>query len=200
MRSSMMASGLLAAMILISACGPKSMVILVPDPDGFTGNITVTNASGSVNIDKASQATIIKSQDSVPSEPVTISPKKIQAMFSEALAIQPPAPVHIILFFETNSTRLVPESFMLLNDISEIIQKQQAEHITVVGHCDTKGDKASNLELSMQRAILIKNQLIKKGIANTIIEVTSHGEENPIVKTADNVDNVMNRRVEIVIR
>jgi len=32
------------------------------------------------------------------------------------------------------------------------------------------------------------------------MDVSSHGEENPLVKTADNVSNTKNRRVEVVVR
>jgi len=32
------------------------------------------------------------------------------------------------------------------------------------------------------------------------ITVTSHGEGNPLIKTADNVSEPRNRRVEVVIR
>jgi outer membrane protein OmpA-like peptidoglycan-associated protein len=32
------------------------------------------------------------------------------------------------------------------------------------------------------------------------MDVSSHGEENPLVKTADNVANAENRRVEVIVR
>ena len=38
------------------------------------------------------------------------------------------------------------------------------------------------------------------GVEGTFMDVSSHGEANPIVKTADNVSNAKNRRVEVVVR
>ena len=39
-----------------------------------------------------------------------------------------------------------------------------------------------------------------KGINESIIDVSSHGENNPLVRTTDEVEEPKNRRVEIVIR
>ena len=51
----------------------KSLVILLPEPDGSTGEITVTNAAGSVILNKAFQATLISTMDSRPSTPVILN-------------------------------------------------------------------------------------------------------------------------------
>jgi outer membrane protein OmpA-like peptidoglycan-associated protein len=88
----------------------------------------------------------------------------------------------------------------MLTDILSTIQARQSEHISVVGHSDTLGDKAYNLSLSMRRAAAVKQRLVQEGIDEAHIDITSHGEENPLVKTADNVSNPKNRRVEVVIR
>ena len=69
-----------------------------------------------------------------------------------------------------------------------------------MGHSDTLGDKAYNLALSMRRAMAVQKLLVEKGIDEAFIDTTSHGEENPLVKTADNVGNPKNRRVEVVVR
>ncbi len=199
MRHRISISLLLATMVLVGACGSKNMVILIPDPNGFVGKINVSNPSGSVDIDTANQATIIKSPTTAPSVPITVDQKEIQSLFGEALAIQPDPPVHFILYFKSSSTSLQPESKRELQNIATMIQQQSVQRITVVGHSDTKGDPADNLKLSLSRAESVKNQLVKKGIDATTINVTCHGEENPLVKTADNVENAKNRRVEIII-
>jgi outer membrane protein OmpA-like peptidoglycan-associated protein len=185
---------------LIVACGPKNVVVLVPDPDGTVGQITVTNAAGSVEIDSANEATAIQDAQTPPSAPAPMKSKDIDNLFGEALAVQPQPPVHFILYFEKDSTRLRPASKGLLADVINTIQSRQSKHISVVGHSDTLGDKAYNLELSRRRAAAVKNLLVKQGIDAAFIETTSHGEENPLIKTADNVSNPKNRRVEVVIR
>ncbi len=73
-------------------------------------------------------------------------------------------------------------------------------YISVIGHTDTAGDNQYNLRLSQNRALAVRRLLIHKGIIPAHIKSTSHGEENPLIKTADNVHEQRNRRVEVVVR
>ena len=185
---------------LVSACGPKNVVVLVPDPDGSVGSITVANDAGSVEIDTANESTTIRNAETAPSAPAEMGEKEIDNIFGQALAIQPQPPVHFILYFERNSTRLRPASLAMLPDVLSTIETRRSEHISVVGHSDTLGDKSYNLDLSKRRALAVKKLLVKRGVDEAFIETTSHGEENPLIKTADNVGNPKNRRVEVVVR
>jgi outer membrane protein OmpA-like peptidoglycan-associated protein len=185
---------------VMTACSPKNVVVLVPDPDGSVGSIMVANAAGSVEIDTANQSTAIRDAETAPSAPAEIAEKEIDNIFGDALAIQPQPPVHFILYFEKDSTRLRSSSLDMLPDVLATIRTRRSEHISVVGHSDTLGDKSYNLTLSNRRALAVKKLLMKKGVDEAFIETTSHGEENPLVKTADNVGNAKNRRVEVVIR
>ena len=72
--------------------------------------------------------------------------------------------------------------------------------VSVIGHTDTVGNKAYNVALSMRRAQAVRKLLVDSGIADGMIDVSSHGEENLLIKTADNVANAQNRRVEVVVR
>jgi outer membrane protein OmpA-like peptidoglycan-associated protein len=192
--------GIFLTVALLAGCGPKNTVVLVPDPNGSVGTITVSNSAGAVHIDSPNQYTEIKNPRSLPSAPEKLDHQKIQKLFGAVLANEPPQPVHFILYFKSDSVELLPDSEMLLPDIIAAIGQHAARHISVVGHTDTLGDKRYNLQLSRQRAEAVKNGLVAGGVAEEILEVTSHGEENPVVKTADNVGNAQNRRVEVVVR
>jgi outer membrane protein OmpA-like peptidoglycan-associated protein len=69
-----------------------------------------------------------------------------------------------------------------------------------VGHTDTEGTRKMNQQLGMERAMEIKKLLVAQGIDPRIIEVTSHGEGNPLIKTPDDVPEPRNRRVEVILR
>ncbi len=195
------AIGLCVGMLLVMAsCGRKSMVVLVPDPDGSVGAITVTNAAGSTDMTRAHQATTVRRSTTPPSTPVHMTPEAVQATFADVLANQLPPPVHFLLYFHSNSIRMLPDSKNQFPAIMDVIRKRMPTRISVVGHSDTEGNKAYNLKLSLRRAEAIKRILVKQGIAATFIDVSSHGEENPLVKTGDNVANARNRRVEVVVR
>jgi len=51
----------------------KSLIMLLPEPDGSVGEITVSNAAGMVILTKAFQATIVSTADSRPSRPVILN-------------------------------------------------------------------------------------------------------------------------------
>jgi hypothetical protein len=51
----------------------KSLIILLPEDDGTVGEITVSNAAGSVTLTKAFQATMVTTMDTRPSKPVILN-------------------------------------------------------------------------------------------------------------------------------
>jgi len=51
----------------------KSLIMLLPEPDGSVGEITVSNAAGFVILNRAFQATIVSTADSRPSRPVILN-------------------------------------------------------------------------------------------------------------------------------
>ena len=186
--------------VFFSGCAKKTMVVLIPDPDGSVGSITVTNQAGSVTIDQANQATTVMNQEKVPSAPATLEQVEIASTFSDAMAIQPLAPVHFILYFKKDTSDLTPESSALIEDILVAIRERKSIDISVVGHTDTLGNKKYNLKLSTNRASMVRGLLVEQGVQAGDIQVTSHGEENPLIKTGDNVSEPRNRRVEVVVR
>jgi len=189
-----------AAMALIMACGHKNMIVLVPDPDGSVGQVTVSNAAGSVEMNRANQSTTVRERTTAPAPPAELKPAQVQDLFGQVLSNVPQAPIHFILYFESDSVQLLPASIQLLPEIVAAIQQRAPTRISVVGHSDTLGDKTYNLDLSKSRAMAVRQQLVDRGVDDTYMDVSSHGEENPIVKTADNVSKAENRRVEVVVR
>ena len=51
----------------------KSLIILLPEEDGSVGEITVSNAAGTVILNRAFQATMVATFDSVPTKPVILN-------------------------------------------------------------------------------------------------------------------------------
>lgn len=188
--------------ILLTCCGcaKKTTVVLLSDPDGNIGHLTVANAGGTVDINHHAEATVVTSRDSRPGTPATMAEGQIAAQFSEVLAMVPPQPIHFLLYFQTGSTDLTPESQALLPRIFERIASLKSQHISVIGHSDTAGNRDNNLRLSKERATAVSRLLIQEGVPEQQIAITSHGEENPVIKTADDVAEPRNRRVEVIVK
>jgi outer membrane protein OmpA-like peptidoglycan-associated protein len=192
--------GSLLTLTLFGCASEKNLIILMPDSDGSVGQVVVSNSAGSQTLTEAGQGIVVKDASTAPQAPTKIDEKKIEEIFGAALSAQPLSPTRFILYFKSDSTKLTKQSEKLIPDIFSAIQERDSSDISVVGHTDTKGSKEYNLKLSTQRAIAIAALIKTEGIAPDFIEVTSHGEGNPLVKTADNVSKRRNRRVEVTIR
>ncbi len=191
---------LIIAFIFSFGCAKKTTIILLPDPAGKVGHVTVYTEAGSLDITQAREATVIKGRRFVPDSPEILSSAEIEADFSSALSILPLQPAHFLLFFERESTELVADSMKTLSIIIDLIISRNSHNISVVGHTDTVGDHPYNLQLSKERASAISRILIGAGIDSTYIRSTSHGEMFPLIKTADDIHEPRNRRVEVIVR
>lgn len=192
---------LLVPLALLSACGtPDNLVVLLDNEDGSVGLVEVTSTAGSKTLDAAGEATGLNRAGQQPVEPFTISPEELQKTFSTALAAQPEAPRVFILYFVSGGTELVPESAALLPGILEAVAARAAPDVSVVGHADRAGSPEYNMRLSLRRAESVRDELLAAGLSLDRIEVTSHGENNPLIPTADDVSEPRNRRVEVTVR
>ena len=102
--------------------------------------------------------------------------------------------------FVFESDELTDESRALLPQILEAVKDHPFPDVAVVGHTGHDRDAAGNVELGLRRANAIRRRLLDAGVDASLIEVTSHGESDLLVKTADEVYEPRNRRVEITVR
>ena len=179
---------------------PKNAVVVLPEADGHTGRVTVSNDAGSRTLDSPGSATRIIDARTAPGEPVTLDAAQIEALFGAALAAQPTPPVHFTLYFEQGSTQLTAESRGTLAAIVAAIRERGSVDTSVVGHSDTAGDARMNLELSLRRAMAVGALLAAEGVEQRLLEITSHGEANLLVPTGNDVSEPRNRRVEVTVR
>jgi peptidoglycan-associated lipoprotein len=133
--------------------------------------------------------------------PVTVmSDAEVAEVFGSALAALPPAPRHFTLYFEFESDQLTAESVALVPEILDAVKVLEVPEVVVVGHTDTMGAKKANFELGLKRATTVRGLLIDAGLAESTVEVTSHGEGDLLIQTGNNKAEPRNRRVEIAVR
>jgi outer membrane protein OmpA-like peptidoglycan-associated protein len=191
----------LCIMALICGCAAQqNLVVLLPDPNGKTGPIEVSNQGGAQVITEANSAAEVKSFTTAPASLAKMNESQIRAIFGDALDAQPHPPEHYLLYFEGYSAELTEDSLLNLEDVFDAIERIRPAEVTVVGHTDRVGSRENNYFLGLERASQIKKLLISKGVDESLIEIKSHGEDNPLFKTDDDVPEPENRRVEIIIR
>lgn len=195
---------------LASACGPRqvktaapsdrSLVVLVPEPeDGAVGRATVSDGSTEVELTSAGASTsVLKGRP--PSQPAVIPEADVQKMFGRTLADLPPPAEHFTLYFLLDSDELTPQSKAMFPAILKAIEARPVPEVTIIGHTDTTASAESNYKLGLKRATAVRSLLVGTGLAPSLVEATSHGEAELLVKTPDATQEPRNRRVEIVIR
>lgn len=191
---------LMTVLSTLSCARGKTVIVLLPGADGKTGQIVVSNKGGSQLLNKPGQATTIESVDTPPSAPFRMEDSQVKETFGEAVSALPAPPVHFTLYFKNASTDLTPESRKLLAKILPTVVSRKSTDISIVGHTDRVGMRSSNFALAADRAYTVRKILVSSGLDSRNMEVTSHGEDNPLVATADEVPEPRNRRVEVIVR
>ena len=196
---------ILATMVLLglAACAaePKNLFVLLPEDDGTVGSIAVSNAQGEQVLAAAGQATGLDAAGAAPQEPFSLEQDRITRLFGDVLDAQPEEPVKFLLYFRTGTATLTAESDAQIPDILAVIARRKVKpQISVVGHTDRVGRAEDNARLALGRAEAVREILFSYGIDESVVELSSHGENNPVVPTADEVAEPRNRRVEVTVR
>jgi len=107
--------------------------------------------------------------------------------------------------FDSGSSTIIkeeePKLHSSLSEIRQAISKYGSLakiRLFIAGHTDTVGDAASNRSLSKARARSIGIWFRKQGIKIPILSA-GLGEDQLVVDTPDNIDEVRNRRAEYVV-
>lgn len=192
----LLVSALVALAIVLSPGAPGEEVVLLPGPDGKVGMVVVERQGGVRHVLDEAYATSRSGSAGVGRR----DPESVRAAFRPALAALPSRPASFLLYFESGTDDLTPASRTELDKMLAEMRRRSIPDVRVIAHTDTVGDVASNDALSAQRAERVKSFLVGIGIAEGRIQTAGRGEREPLVPTADEVDEPRNRRVEISVR
>ena len=81
------------------------------------------------------------------------------------------------IYFGFNRITIRPSEVSKLKNILHILKENPEMKVTVTGWCDTRGSVAVNRRISRQRAQVLKNWLVKRGIAASRISVVGKGSD-----------------------
>jgi len=101
------------------------------------------------------------------------------------------------LTFETGKSTLKPESEEQLKNIAEILKAYPNVAVKLGGYTDNVGKANDNLQLSGERALMVKAELIKLGITDARLESEGYGQENPVSTNDTEEGRAANRRISI---
>jgi len=103
------------------------------------------------------------------------------------------------ILFDVNSDKIRQESFAIINQFGDALQKNPSLKMKIIGHTDNDGNDASNLALSQKRAIAVKSYITENyAVAGSRIQADGKGESQPVASNASAEGKAKNRRVEFV--
>ncbi len=101
--------------------------------------------------------------------------------------------------FATAKYRVLPDSFPLLNQVSQVLSDFPKMRVSIEGHTDNVGGEASNMRLSQRRAEAVRDYLVSKGVSPARLEATGYGPTKPIASNKTAKGKAKNRRTEFRI-
>ncbi len=103
------------------------------------------------------------------------------------------------IYFDVNKDVVKPESYGTLKEIATVLTENPDVKVRIVGHTDSDGADAANLDLSKQRGASVKNELVKNfGIDASRLESDGMGETQPVAPNDTPANKALNRRVEFI--
>ena len=103
------------------------------------------------------------------------------------------------IYFDTGKTEIKPESEPTLKEIAKLLQQNPQLNLHIVGHTDSVGELAYNMDLSRRRATAVVQVLTSKhGVAGARLRAEGVGPLSPVASNDTEEGRAKNRRVELV--
>jgi outer membrane protein OmpA-like peptidoglycan-associated protein len=103
------------------------------------------------------------------------------------------------ILFDVNSDKIKPSSYSVLKEIASVLSENVGVKVKIIGHTDSDGDDAKNLDLSKRRAAAVKAALTSEfAIDASRMETDGMGESKPVADNKTSEGKAQNRRVEFV--
>lgn len=104
------------------------------------------------------------------------------------------------VYFESANADISNDSKKVLNTIVKLFKSDSNYKLSIEGHTDAEGNDKLNIALSKERAKIVKQYLVKKGIAKSRLSTNGYGEQKPIADNKTEEGKAKNRRVELYIK
>jgi OmpA-OmpF porin, OOP family len=103
------------------------------------------------------------------------------------------------ILFDVGSDKIKPESAGVLKEIASVLKENPAVKVKIVGHTDSDGDDAKNMDLSKRRAAAVKQALAREfQVEENRMQTDGMGETKPISPNTSKEGEAQNRRVEFI--
>jgi len=99
--------------------------------------------------------------------------------------------------FESGRSRLLSESFVILDEVARVLLENPDWRIEVAGYTDNTGSVATNRRLSLERATAVRSYLVLRGVPAERLVARGYGPSDPVASNTTAEGRARNRRVEL---
>jgi outer membrane protein OmpA-like peptidoglycan-associated protein len=192
---------LLGALLALAACStPGTRVILLPQADGRPSTVVVATTGGRETLSQPYQRATVQAGE--PGGPAVdkVSAQSVEAGNKALFDLMPPPAQRFTIHFDSNGTGLTMQARRILEEALAVARARDGGEIVITGHTDTMGTVARNDELSLSRAMIVRQFFLERGLAPSRVEAVGRGERELAFPTADEVAEPRNRFVTIDVR
>jgi Outer membrane protein and related peptidoglycan-associated (lipo)proteins len=167
------------------------------------GNFATDEDTRSLKIDfRIGKSWMLRSSCYYYIDDVTVEAYDLENEAPDLLTVEDrivPDEVYILnnIHFEFNSYKLLPSSFVELDELVKILKKNPSWTIELTGHTDDVGSESYNLQLSKSRAKSVGDYLSSNGVDKSRVVTQGYGKEKPLVPATSEEARQRNRRVEL---
>ncbi|MBV9826190.1 MAG: hypothetical protein JO001_11015 [Alphaproteobacteria bacterium] len=176
---------------------PANVVVDLPDDEGNTGQVMVSNASGNTELAKPLAAVGLE-QGVPPGQPFITDQVAVKKVFAKVLEATPRQPVWFTINFDPGTMLIAAASNADMARAIDAARSMSYSEITLIEHFDPGMPADPNTALMMARAQGVAGRLVKAGISPTAIDIENYGPIAP-VSTLPGAPQ-LNVPLEIVVR
>jgi OOP family OmpA-OmpF porin len=105
------------------------------------------------------------------------------------------------IYFNTGKSTFRSEDVPVkIESISTLLKQYPTAKFSIEGHTDSDGSDAFNQKLSQERADVVKNALIERGMKAENLTAVGYGESKPVASNKTAAGKAKNRRTEVVLQ
>lgn len=189
--------------LALGGCASSSVVLMQGEGSNPAGSVVVLDPKTGEDVRVIDAAGSRASLSGTKARVRRLDTAKAEKRFRGLFGTLPEAPARFVLYFPEGSTSFSPESLSTRDALfAEIKRRGDSVDVQIEGHTDRIGDEADNLRLSRERASAALALLVPLGLQDRITRVVGRGEVDPLPDhvTADNIEEPLNRRVEVIVR
>ena len=149
--------------------------------------VKVKPATPKVPAKRGALASLSRSQET------TASPSRCQDALAATLGRRQ-------IHFESKKAVIRPVSYPVLDRLAEAAKNCPARSIEISGHTDQRESPRRNMVLSKNRAQVVIDYLVKKGVPAKRLTAVGYGPTKPVAPNVTAADMQRNRRVEFTLK